>query len=66
VFLGFSRFPAARTATDASGASTVRFTDVRFVGGPVASEQSIRRVQLFTATIRFDVSGRLISSQLGR
>src|SRR5262249_43774240 len=34
VFLGFSRFPAARTARDPSGVATVRFADVRFVGGP--------------------------------
>jgi membrane-bound metal-dependent hydrolase YbcI (DUF457 family) len=66
IFLGFSRFPAARSATDSNGASTIRFTDVRFVGGPIGVEQSIRRVQPFTATIRFDVSGRLLSSQLGQ
>jgi len=65
LFLGFSRFPAARTAVDATGATTVRFTDVRFVGGAFGPDGSRRRVQLFTVTIRFDSSGRLISAALG-
>jgi membrane-bound metal-dependent hydrolase YbcI (DUF457 family) len=64
VFLGFSRFPAARSVVDAGGNPTVRFTDVRFVGGPL-SDQSPRRVQPFTATIRFDPSGGLLSETLG-
>jgi membrane-bound metal-dependent hydrolase YbcI (DUF457 family) len=66
VFLGFSRFPAARSAIDARGATTVRFTDVRFVGGALGNDQPLRRVQLFTATIRFDAQGRLVSSHLGQ
>jgi len=66
LFLGFSRFPAARSAIDARGSTTVRFTDVRFVGGALGNDQPMRRVQLFTATIRFDAQGRLISSQLGQ
>jgi len=65
VFLGFSRFPAARTANDPTGAATVRFTDVRFVSpGPI--DQRGPRSQLFTATIRFDAIGRVISQSLGR
>jgi hypothetical protein len=66
VFLGFSRFPAARTAADATGATTVRFTDVRFTNGPLAVEQPARRVQPFTATIRFDAAGQAVSETLGR
>jgi membrane-bound metal-dependent hydrolase YbcI (DUF457 family) len=66
VFLGFSRFPAARSAVDAKGATTVRFTDVRFVGGGLGQDQPLRRVQLFTATIRFDPEGHVISAGLGQ
>jgi membrane-bound metal-dependent hydrolase YbcI (DUF457 family) len=66
VFLGFSRFPAARTARDSAGAVVVRFTDMRFVGGPLISEQPARRVQPFTATIRFAPDGTLASERLGQ
>jgi len=66
VFLGFSRFPAARTAHDSAGAATVRFTDMRFVGGPLLNDTSGRRVQPFTATIRFDGAGSVISERLGQ
>ncbi|HEY7290233.1 MAG TPA: metal-dependent hydrolase [Vicinamibacterales bacterium] len=65
VFLGFSRFPAARTATDAAGAGTVRFTDVRFVGSVIADQPGVNN-RMFTATIRFDPGGRLLSETLGR
>jgi membrane-bound metal-dependent hydrolase YbcI (DUF457 family) len=65
-FLGFSRFAAARTVHDAAGAATVRFTDIRFVGGPAVVDQPVRRVQPFTLTIRFDAAGRPLSEQLGR
>jgi hypothetical protein len=66
VFLGFSRFPAARTARDSAGAATVRFTDMRFVGSPVFDDRTTRRVQPFTATIRFNAAGSLVSEQLGQ
>ena len=33
VFLGFSRFPSARAFTDPTGATTVRWSDMRFAGG---------------------------------
>lgn len=66
LFLGFSRFAAASYARDPSGATTVRFRDMRFVRGPIASDQPIRRVQPFTATIRLDPNGRAISETLGQ
>jgi membrane-bound metal-dependent hydrolase YbcI (DUF457 family) len=66
VFLGFSRFPAARRAHDAAGAVTVRFTDVRFVGGADRTDQPSRRVQPFTVTIRYGVDGNLASEKLGQ
>lgn len=65
MFLGFSRFPAARAATDASGSATVRFTDVRFVLGPAVADQPAPPVQLFTATIKLDAEGRIVFARLG-
>jgi len=66
VFLGFSRFPAARSAVDADGISTVRWTDVRFVGGPIAIDQPAPRALPFTATVRLGADGRVIEERLGR
>jgi membrane-bound metal-dependent hydrolase YbcI (DUF457 family) len=66
IFLGFSRFPAARSFTDASGATTVRFIDMRFVAGLVALEQPVRRPQPFSATIRLSSDGRVLDAALGR
>jgi len=66
IFLGFSRFPAARSFTDASGTTIVRFIDMRFVAGLVALEQPVRRPQPFSATIRLSSDGRVIDAALGR
>jgi membrane-bound metal-dependent hydrolase YbcI (DUF457 family) len=65
VFLGFSRFPAARSVAAADGNAIVRFSDVRFAASPLTIDQPARRVQPFTATIRFDRSGRLLAESLG-
>ena len=65
-FLGFSRFPAARSAVDADGNTTVRFTDMRFVGGMLALDQPTRQITPFTATIRVDRNGRTVHQSLGR
>jgi len=64
-FLAFSRFPAARTAVDAQGAVTVRWTDIRFVGGVVALDQPAPRTGLFTATVRLAPDGRVLEERLG-
>jgi len=67
VFLGFSRFPAARFANDGDGSTIVRFTDVRFIIGPRRPDQPASRgTQPFTATIRLDAQGRATSESLGR
>jgi len=63
VFLGFSRFPAARSFTDrATGETTARWADVRFVTG-----LSIDQMQnpFFSATVRLDRDGRVIDQKLG-
>jgi membrane-bound metal-dependent hydrolase YbcI (DUF457 family) len=66
VFLGFSRFPAARSFTDSTGGTTVRFIDMRFAAGLVAIEQPVRRPQTFSATVRLAPDGRIVSESLGR
>jgi len=66
VFLGFSRFPAARSFVDASGVATVRWTDMRFAAGLVAIEQPIRRATPFSAVVRIGADGRVLEESLGR
>jgi membrane-bound metal-dependent hydrolase YbcI (DUF457 family) len=66
VFLGFSRFPSARAFTDPTGATTVRWTDVRFAGGLLALDQPVRRPDPFTATVHIGSDGRVDSEKLGR
>lgn len=62
-FLGFSRFPDARTSVDPHGATTVRFTDVRFAEGRPPIDQ--RRIQPFTVTVELDRAGNVTSARLG-
>jgi membrane-bound metal-dependent hydrolase YbcI (DUF457 family) len=64
-FLAFSRFPAARSAVDAHGVTTVRWTDVRFAGGVVSVDQPTPRTGLFTATVRIAPDGRVLEESLG-
>ena len=66
IFLGFSRFPAARSITDDHGTSTVRFSDMRFAAGLVALEQPVRRPSPFSVLIRLDRTGRVIEQSLAR
>ena len=65
VFLGFSRFPAARSAVDSTGVTTVRWTDVRFAGGPLALDQPAPRALPFTATVRIGADGQVLDERLG-
>lgn len=66
VFLGFSRFPAARSFVDANGVATVRWTDMRFAAGLVAIEQPIRRATPFSAVVRIGADGRVLEESLSR
>lgn len=66
VFLGFSRFPAARSTVDANGVTTVRWTDVRFAGGLFSLDQPAPRTNLFTATVKVAADGRILEERLGR
>lgn len=66
VFLGFSRFPAARSFVNGkTGETIVRWTDMRFVIEPIATDQPTGRAEPFTATVRFDRNGRVIEQRLG-
>jgi membrane-bound metal-dependent hydrolase YbcI (DUF457 family) len=66
VFLGFSRFPAARSAVDQHGVTTVRWSDMRFAGGPFALDQPAPRGNIFTATVRIGPDGQVVEEKLGR
>jgi hypothetical protein len=66
VFLGFSRFPAARSVLDpATGIATVRWIDVRFAAG-LTLDQRLGRSGLFQATVRVDQDGRVVAERLGQ
>jgi membrane-bound metal-dependent hydrolase YbcI (DUF457 family) len=65
IFLGFSRFPAARTVVDASGLATVRITDMRFVASALLADPRAR-ANLFTLVVRVGPDGRVASARLGR
>jgi inner membrane protein len=63
VFLGFSRFPAARSFSDPrTGETTVRWNDMRFATG-LNIDQRAR--DLFTVTVRRASDGRLLEEKLG-
>jgi hypothetical protein len=62
-FLGFSRFPAARTFVDRSGAATVRWTDVRFAGG-VFELNGPRRLSPFSLVVQIAPDGRVSGERL--
>ena len=66
VYLGFSRLPAARSAIDSHGVTTVRWTDMRFAGGAFALDQPGPRTNPFTATVRIGADGRVVEETLGR
>jgi membrane-bound metal-dependent hydrolase YbcI (DUF457 family) len=66
LFLGFSRFPAARSAIDPHGVTTVRWTDVRFASGGLALEQRRPGSSFFTATVTVGTDGQILQERLGR
>jgi membrane-bound metal-dependent hydrolase YbcI (DUF457 family) len=64
-FLGFARFPAVRSAVDSSGITTVRWNDVRFVGGLFALDQPVRRPGPFAVLIRIGPDGQVLQEEIG-
>jgi len=65
IFLGFSRFPAARSVVDAQGNTVVRWTDVRFVLGVGMSDRPRGGPDMFTATVRVGPAGEILDERLG-
>ena len=64
VFLGFSRFPAARSVVADDGTATVRWTDLRFVSGALDDPRQFRR-GLFGATVVLAPDGAIREDHLG-
>ncbi len=64
IFLGFSRFPAARSFVAEDGSTTVRWSDLRFVQGDLDDPRQFRR-GLFGATVVIAPDGTVRSEQLG-
>jgi membrane-bound metal-dependent hydrolase YbcI (DUF457 family) len=65
IFLGFSRLPAARVSVDAIGTTSVQWTDLRFLTGPLTPRSRARAATPFTATVRFDADQRIIGERVG-
>jgi hypothetical protein len=60
-YLGFSRFPAARTFVDPSGTATVRWSDMRFAGGVFSlAPNGQRGADRLTFLVRLAPDGRVI------
>jgi inner membrane protein len=64
VFLGFSRFPAARSVATADGGATVRWNDLRFASDTTPNLRE-RAPNLFTATVQLSPGGQVIRERLG-
>jgi hypothetical protein len=64
VFLGFSRYPAARSTIDRQGIATVLWTDIRFATARIGMAE--RETSLFLATIRVAADGSILEERLGR
>ena len=64
VFLGFSRFPAARSFVAEDGTATVRWSDVRFIQGALDDPRQFRR-GLFGTTVVLGPDGTIKESRLG-
>jgi len=64
VYLGFSRFPAARSVVDPKGVAIVRWSDMRFASQTIVDRT--RPADPFTATVRLAPDGSVIGETLGR
>jgi len=65
VFLGFSRFPAARSFVDHTGTATVRWSDMRFVRS-MSSLEAPRSQSIFSLVVRVGLDGRVLQEEFGR
>jgi hypothetical protein len=64
VYLGFSRFPAARSVVDEDGSVIVRWNDMRFVDMPLSGRRPAGRT-LFSVVVRLDPSGQVVEQKFG-
>ncbi len=65
VFLGFSRFPAARAVLERDGTTTVRWNDMRYVPPGLPRRSATPRGSLFSATVRLAADGSVLEQRLG-
>lgn len=66
VFLGFSRFPAARSSLDEQGITTVRWVDMRFVSVPLGAlgNREPQGGSLFGTSVRVGPDGDILDGRL--
>ncbi len=64
-FLSFSRYPAARSALDEDGSTTVHWRDLRFAPTSATPRASPDRRSLFSATVRISATGAILDQRLG-
>ena len=64
VFLGFSRFSAARSTVAPDGGATVRWSDIRFMSDTTTDFRQ-RAPNLFTATVQLSAAGTVVRERLG-
>jgi inner membrane protein len=65
VFLGFSRYPAARSFVAEDGTATVRWSDMRFLMGALDDLRQFRD-GLFSATVVIGPDGQIRADHLGQ
>jgi inner membrane protein len=64
IFLGFSRFPAARSVATADGGTTVRWNDLRFASDTAVNLRE-RAPNLFSVIVQLGPDGRIVHEELG-
>jgi hypothetical protein len=64
IFLGFARFPAVRSVVLRDGATSVQWTDLRFVND-IRERPGVRERAFFTATVRLDPAYSVLEQRLG-
>ena len=64
VFLGFSRFPAARSVVTPDGGATVRWNDLRFASDTSRNPRD-GAPNLFSAMVQLSADGQVVRERLG-
>ncbi len=66
IFLGFARFPAARSFVDRNGEATVVWTDLRFLRGTLSPPRQPIRPPPFAVTVRVGADNRILYERMGQ